>query len=163
MRRGKGPATTRECCRGPSTSSVASLAAALKSGAENESLLNLCRRTVNLRRPERARNEGSTGPERVGTPRRGRGLATTRGCCRGPLTSSSSASPSRRPATLTRSHPPYPVEQTRVSPFAAELSGNTCEECSTKKSLRENAWTMPTLARSRPLCFRTKRGHLQGV
>ena len=32
---------------------------------EIESLLNLCRRTVNLRRPERARNEGSTGPKRL--------------------------------------------------------------------------------------------------
>ena len=29
---------------------------------KNESLLNLQRRTVNLRRPERARNEGYTGP-----------------------------------------------------------------------------------------------------
>ena len=32
---------------------------------ENESLLNLRRRTVNLRRPERARNEGSRGPKRL--------------------------------------------------------------------------------------------------
>ena len=31
---------------------------------ERESLLNLCPRTVNPRRPERARNEGSTGPIR---------------------------------------------------------------------------------------------------
>ena len=31
----------------------------------NESSLNVCRRTVNLRRPERARNEGSTGPNRL--------------------------------------------------------------------------------------------------
>jgi len=30
---------------------------------ERESSLNLCRRTVNLRRPERARNEGTTGPQ----------------------------------------------------------------------------------------------------
>ena len=32
---------------------------------KRESLLNVCRRTVNLRRPERARNEGTTGPERL--------------------------------------------------------------------------------------------------
>ena len=32
---------------------------------ENESLLNLSRRTVNSRCPERARNEGSTGPKRL--------------------------------------------------------------------------------------------------
>ena len=32
--------------------------------AERESLLNLCR-TVNLRRPERARNEGTTRPQRL--------------------------------------------------------------------------------------------------
>ena len=32
---------------------------------ETESLLNLRRRTVNSRRPERARNEGSTGPKRL--------------------------------------------------------------------------------------------------
>ena len=30
-----------------------------------KSLLNLRRRTVNLRHPERARNEGSTGPKRL--------------------------------------------------------------------------------------------------
>ena len=32
---------------------------------ENESFLNLSRRTGNLRRPERARNEGPTGPKHV--------------------------------------------------------------------------------------------------
>ena len=36
---------------------------------ERKSLLNLCRRTVNLRRPERARNEGFTGPKCQGTHR----------------------------------------------------------------------------------------------
>ena len=34
-------------------------------GRERESLLNLWRRTVKLRRPERARNEGSTEPKRL--------------------------------------------------------------------------------------------------
>ena len=33
--------------------------------AERESLLNLGRRTVNLRRSERTSNEGSTGPKRL--------------------------------------------------------------------------------------------------
>ena len=32
---------------------------------ERESILNLCRPTVNLRRPERSRNEGTTGPKRL--------------------------------------------------------------------------------------------------
>ena len=35
----------------------------LPTHTERESLLNLSRRTVNFRRPERARNEGSTGPK----------------------------------------------------------------------------------------------------
>ena len=33
---------------------------------KRESVLDLCRRTVKPRRPERARNEGSTGPKGLG-------------------------------------------------------------------------------------------------
>ena len=39
-------------------------------GEKKEFLLNLWRRTVNLRRPERARNEGTTGPKRLDDTRR---------------------------------------------------------------------------------------------
>ena len=98
------PSAKRSATRGPTACSSATARPRLP---KRESVLNLCRRTVNLRRPERARNEGSTETTRF---QRSKTLSR---CCNDTrrVSDTHDARPDR---VLQRHRAPAPAETTRT-------------------------------------------------